>query len=361
MNILFYGAGKFGKLALDKFKQWDEKEIILNGFMDSNKVGTYLQYPIIPIEKLQDTDAVVITIANPYIAIQIYYILRQKGVNYIYWFMNVEVKNRRNFLSDTCTDMSKYGNYVLPQVEMHVADYCNLNCKGCTHFSPIFDKKFPDFKSRISDVKNLKEKFPYILQFSILGGEPFLNTQITMYITEIRKLLPDTYIQIVTNGLLIPKLENEIFECIRKNKIVVSVSEYAPTHKIIENIERKLNEFGVTYVIRDYDSKQRFNKPLSINENSQYPHQCISNGCVNIWDGKIARCPTLMYIERFNEVFKTRLPSEGIMNLCDCPGGKELLEILKQEVPLCRYCVRNEMEWGQCGKNPMIEDFADYR
>lgn len=48
---------------------------------------------------------------------------------------------------------------------------------------------------------------------------------------------------------------------------------------------------------------------------------CISNGCVTIWDGKIARCLQLMYILYFNNYFNTSLPDEGVMKLEDCVSG----------------------------------------
>ena len=28
--------------------------------------------------------------------------------------------------------------------EVHLVDHCNLNCKGCSHFSPVSEKKFVD-------------------------------------------------------------------------------------------------------------------------------------------------------------------------------------------------------------------------
>lgn len=30
----------------------------------------------------------------------------------------------------------------LDYVEFHLADHCNLNCRGCGHFSPIADETF---------------------------------------------------------------------------------------------------------------------------------------------------------------------------------------------------------------------------
>ena len=65
-----------------------------------------------------------------------------------------------------------------------------------------------------------------------------------------------------------------------------------------------------------------------------------------------------MYIARFNEVFRTTLPNEGIYNL-DQVDGKEILQLMKQKIPLCDYCIHNEISWKSCGDTPAIDDFAE--
>lgn len=360
MDMIFFGAGFFGQQAYQRYRENHYKNELL-GFMDSKKTGKYCDLPILSWEEIdKETAAVVITVESPFVVSEIYYKLKEYGVKHVYWFHNqvYQCAAKDDFLMAECICADDWGDCVLPQAEMHIADYCNLNCKGCTHFSPVFEKKLPDFNTRIADVISLKNKFSNIIYFSILGGEPFLNPDITGYIKEIRRLLPNTYIQIVTNGLLILKLEEEVFSCIRENKITISISEYEPTHKKIDEIEKKLCDHQISYIIRSYDSKQKFNIPLSLSEQSKYPHMCISNGCVNIWNGKIARCPTLMYIEKFNEVFHTDLPTDGIMQMKDCPDGFELLKLLQTRVPLCKHCVECPVTWERCSGTPQLSDFA---
>ena len=98
--------------------------------------------------------------------------------------------------------------------------------------------------------------------------------------------------------------------------------------------------------------------PLSIELKNQYRRRCLSDGCLTIWNGKIARCPTLMYIGAFNKYFNVKLPDEGILTLDTGMSGAEILEHMKKAVPLCAHCIDNMVEWGVCGKNPSIKDFA---
>ena len=38
--------------------------------------------------------------------------------------------------------------------------------------------------------------------------------------------------------------------------------------------------------------------------------------------------------------------------------AEELIHNLEMEIPLCKHCVKNDMEWSVCGKEKKFEDFA---
>ena len=360
MDLYIYGAGKAGKEALADFESCNDGKYQLNSFIDRNFGTTYKSYKICSIEEVDSKDAViVVAVRDLSMQKEIYCMLYSKGYRNLFLYLpRLAQGSGEDFLEKCCISMADWGEEILPRVEMHISDWCNLNCRGCTHFSPIFSKDFPDFEDRIKDVVLLKEKFSHIIRLDILGGEPLLNPEIGKYCTRMRELLPTTDLWLVTNGLLIPKLSEDILKLIKENHILICISEYEPTHKIIDKIVAILNKAGICYNLRPYDIKTKFNRPLSLSSNSKYPKMCISNGCVNIYKGKIARCPTLMYIDEFNQKFGTNLPNDGIISLDDDIRGNELLQSLQEEVPLCKHCVKNEIEWSSCGNEPMLSDFA---
>ena len=61
-------------------------------------------------------------------------------------------------------------------IETHIVDHCNLNCRGCSHFSPLakpYFKSLDEYKrefERLAEITN-----HYIQQIRIMGGEPFLH------------------------------------------------------------------------------------------------------------------------------------------------------------------------------------------
>lgn len=76
----------------------------------------------------------------------------------------------------------------LMQLEFHLADHCNLNCKGCSHFSNLVPQPvFPDKEQFVRDLQQLTGYFSQIHDFYLLGGEPLLNPEIGVYINTVRK------------------------------------------------------------------------------------------------------------------------------------------------------------------------------
>ncbi|MDR0723938.1 MAG: 4Fe-4S cluster-binding domain-containing protein, partial [Endomicrobium sp.] len=60
--------------------------------------------------------------------------------------------------------------------EIHVTDHCNLNCKSCSHFSPLAQERYLDLNQFQNDCKRLALLTNGKLEDIIfLGGEPLLH------------------------------------------------------------------------------------------------------------------------------------------------------------------------------------------
>ena len=193
---------------------------------------------------------------------------------------------------------------------------------------------------------------------SLLGGEPLLNPELFRYMKEARRIFPCAEIQLITNGLLLPKMEDYFFAGVRDSHITIVISEYKPTSKILNLITERLTRENIEYTVRGLENKSVFNRSLSIRRDSIHEKFCLSDGCTAVSDGKIARCPTLLYIHQFNRFFKKSLPAAGIYRISDFHDGDELRKRMEERVPLCDYCIRDEMPWHICGSDIKLEDFA---
>ena len=246
----------------------------------------------------------------------------------------------------------------LRYIDYQICDHCNLNCKGCAHFSPLFDQVGVDFNGCIEDIRKVRNKVSNIARLDLLGGEPLLNPELSEYVKTVRTLLPDTRISIFTNGLLIPTLSDDTLKTISTQQVAFMISEYPETSKMLIRIKGILQENKIRYLVTPI--RNQFNIPISITEKSRYPHRCISDGCVSISDGKIARCPTLLYLHKFNETFSKSLPEDGILDLDETISGEAFLKKMEERVPLCGYCIEKSIVWELCSRPVQLEDFAVY-
>ncbi len=369
MKVYIYGAGDKGRHAFRRIEQFYNDQVEVAGFIDGRKSGTYLGLPIISAENVCTVSGekdipIVIAVASRKAAVDIYTNLLQKGEGkltcYFYLAKDNDTYGPEDFFSYECKLLADDAKEMIPHIEIHAADYCNLNCSGCIHFSPIYKRELPNTEKRLADIDKICSVSNKILSFYILGGEPLLNPELAIYLKKARDLLPNADIQLVTNGLLIPHVKKELMEAIKENNIVVTISEYEPTYCIRSKIITRLKEYKIDYAIRQYDRKQKFNLPLTVNLNSCYDNICISDGCVNIKEGKIARCPTLLYIKELNDKFHADFPQDGIYDLNEFQSCEELNEKMKEKVSLCRYCIKKEIDWHICKGTPCFEDFVSY-
>ena len=60
-----------------------------------------------------------------------------------------------------------------------IVDHCNLNCKGCGHFSPLAPKSFLDIETFENDLRRLNGLLNgNIYCFELMGGEALLHPQL---------------------------------------------------------------------------------------------------------------------------------------------------------------------------------------
>lgn len=368
LDILLYGAGVNGKKCIKKIVNLYADEVHVIGIMDEKKTGIIKDTPVFSIAELMKREEkesilkvpVVISIARRRTVLEVYKKLLTAGFSDIYFWLekDSERSGALSFLEYECARITARPDDILPHVEVHAVDYCNLNCAGCTHFSPVYDKRTPDIFARLDGIRKIKNITSNVLSFYVLGGEPLLCDDLAQYIETARNCFPFADIRVVTNGLLIPTVKQTVLDTFSRNHVVVDISEYQPVHQKIDKIKNVLRNNRIDYCVRRLEKKQKFIKPLALSTHSKYDKKCISDGCVSIKDDMIARCPTLMYVDILNQKYHAHFPTGGIYKIEEFHAPAELNEKMMKSVPLCEYCVNNEIDWHTCGKNMDISEFV---
>jgi len=253
------------------------------------------------------------------------------------------------------------------RIEYHLQDKCNLNCKACSHFSNLvkeeetkpLDKIYQDFK-KIHELTN-KGDSDYMENITIMGGEPLMYPYVSESMTLIRSLFSDVPITLLTNGILLHKMDENFWESIARNDISIQISQY-PINFDYENkiykvlVERKVR--WTTYTILEDDKRVFDGKWLKNKHNENYKEihkDCRWRyNCTHLVDGKLHLCAMIAYFPIFDKTFKGHhsisLMESDHIDL-DKINSWDELQIERDKVPhFCGHCRgldHNMEEWGR--------------
>ena len=258
----------------------------------------------------------------------------------------------------------------LKMVQLNITQHCNLNCKGCANYSNLVKApQFNDFQRLTATLRQLKNFFWGIEKIKIMGGEPLLNKELPLYISTIRTIFPDSEIEIATNGILLPKLDESLFSCVKKNNARFVISLYPAEQEREEDIKAILDKAQVEY--RIYKFKGSFMKYLS--EKPFYSKEegfqnCPAKECYCIEGEELAVCARPLYIKRLNERFDLSIDdTEGKINLFTTQmTAWEIEKWLKTPFNTCSYCAPKQFfKWernitNQAEKSDWIIDPEAY-
>ena len=250
----------------------------------------------------------------------------------------------------------------LPYLEFHVADQCNLNCKGCEHYSGLVKgAKFHDVNSLRLDLLQLKKFIQEIGRIRILGGEPLLHPELGEILKITRDVYPKSYIVVVTNGLLIKRMGHAFWKDVNDNNVEIQISHYPELIGKENEIIRILEENNVTYHLSPLMSSFRIKYTLEPQENAQQIFdQCFQAHCNNLYEGKMGACFLPFTTQYFNSTFGTNLPVDGAIDLYDESLTTEKLKrFLQSPFERCKYCKTDYklIPWGKIGKENRLQDW----
>ncbi len=232
--------------------------------------------------------------------------------------------------------------------EVHLVEHCNLNCKGCAHFSPLANEEFLDLKRFEQDLKRLCEiSNNNISYIKLLGGEPLLHPQVEEFFYITRRYLPKTDIILITNGILIPKMNKNFWESCKSNNVKIEITKY-PINCNYKIIEKILIHEDIFYSFRgESDKKEKKFWKIQLDENGTQNNiksfsKCSwGNGAICLSHGMLFSCPLPAYIHHLNNFFNTNftLSKNDFIDIYKYNDINDIIEKLKQPLDFCKYCV----------------------
>ena len=130
-------------------------------------------------------------------------------------------------------------------VDIHLAEHCNLNCYSCDNFSQLAKKGYYDIESFSKDIKRLQELTDGCIErFHLMGGEPLLNKNCIQYFRILREHFPNSKIWVITNGILLPKQEENFWLACSKYNIELHPTKY-PINIDWDMVKSKCQKYNI--------------------------------------------------------------------------------------------------------------------
>lgn len=248
---------------------------------------------------------------------------------------NIMVKKRKVFKTNS-----------MPFLQLHITDHCNLNCKGCAHFSPVSEVKYIN----LDEMELMYKKLIPILEnnFSLLelmGGEPLLHPQIEEIIILTRKYFPNIEIRLVTNGIKLFNMKESFFQACSQYNIAIYISRYpiklnyVSLTKMLDSYQVKHDSYG------NYDEDKMFIEykvnPKGNGDIRYNYRNCEFGGrCLQLKDSKIYPCFISAYANQLNKYFGMNFEWEkdDYLSLDDNLTKEKISRFINEPVPFCRYC-----------------------
>lgn len=243
--------------------------------------------------------------------------------------------------------------------EVHITDHCNLNCRGCIHFSPLSEESFlsvDEFERDFVQMKRLcKDR---ISQIVLLGGEPLLHPQIADFLKISRKYFKKCNIILLTNGTLLDRMDDEFWNACQINNIILKCTKY-PIKVDYESLERKAKTYGLEITYQNdmgEGEKMMFKFPFDLQGTQpvqwNYEHCTRSNYCITLKHGRLFTCPLAAHAHIAKDFFHLdmELSEEDSIDIYKAESFEEITKFLITPIPFCRYCdiktMAEQKQWG---------------
>lgn len=234
---------------------------------------------------------------------------------------------------------------------VHIVEHCNLNCRGCYHFSSIAREEYLKIEEYEKDIQRLSELFSGELdEVFIMGGEPLLHPEVEKFFETTRENFPKGKIKLLSNGILLEKMADRFWKIAKETEAEIWVTKY-PINLDWERIEKSAADKGSEIHYFNLEPVRTLgHQPIDISGGRDYIANfdgCYrANHCILLEHGKMYTCFVSAESRHFSNFFKTDLSvsNRDYVDIYEVKSGKELLENLTKPTPFCRYCNRDDVD-----------------
>lgn len=239
----------------------------------------------------------------------------------------------------------------LGHIDWNISEACNMACVSCSHAAPVAPAGFLSLDVIERDLLTLK---PFLRCHAnqLVGGEPLLHRDIVEIMRLMKRVRMDAATVVITNGTLLPRMEEEFWRELE----YLSISVY-PVLKAecLELAREKQKQYGFGLGERVFTEFHRqFRKEP--NDGAHFSTCHWKSDCYTVHEGHFFLCPQSVF---FNKRFLNEAAHIDGLSL-DGITEEKLNAFLHRTEPLnaCRICMANEMKpapWREAPRKEWLE------
>jgi hypothetical protein len=206
--------------------------------------------------------------------------------------------------------------FAMRYLEMDISYACNLQCRGCGHYSNENLKGWVDFEEGSQWITDWSQRV-YPAQFRLLGGEPLTNPRLCDYIRLVHKVWPRARRAVVTNGFLIDR-QPELFRALAETNTALDLSLHERSEEYLakcnlNRIEAAGREYGfdVSTQWATPDEFLAFRRGEGANmmpftdgdPAASFAALCKAYTCPTLHNGQMYKCAALALLPKVDQKF----------------------------------------------------------
>lgn len=232
------------------------------------------------------------------------------------------------------------------RIEFVLSDFCNLNCKGCTHYSPLAPKEFLSMERLRKNMEKIASVCgEEVKKLYLIGGEPLLYPELVEAMEMLRHYFPSQSLYIFTNGIALPRMDENFFETCRKLGIIIALTRY-PIKFDYDKVIADLGKRGIqTEVFGDRSLENSFFRFALDPEGKRDPvvshFKCYNFGCLSVIGDRLYPCSISGCVSHLNAAHGTdfRHAPGDFLEIDNITSVEQILKLRNRPVPFCRYCI----------------------
>lgn len=239
----------------------------------------------------------------------------------------------------------QYPNYLLlPSIDVVITERCSLKCRDCANLMQYYIEPInADFDRLLSALDLLMRCVDHILEFRLLGGEPFMNRSAGRYLTRLRAYDNYSRIAVFTNGTIVPS--SETIQTLAHEDTLVRISDYGPLSRRLRPLTEMLEAAGAAYEVEAMPGWQPCGtiakRNRTLEESTAVFHDCCAKTIFTLLGQRLYQCPFAAHVYNLGALPRSSIECVDLSR--DIPREEvrqELFGMLNRRTAIaaCDYC-----------------------